>query len=47
MTPYWELNFIDAYKQHLLVSNLFDVRPSDPITFFFRWIIKKIKENKK
>jgi len=45
MTPYWELNFIEAYKRHLLVSNLFSVRPSNPITFFFQWF-KKRKENK-
>ena len=45
MTPYWKLNFIEAYRQHLLVSNLFSVRPSNPITFFFQWF-KKRKENK-
>jgi hypothetical protein len=46
MTPYWKLNFIEAYKRHLLGGALFGVRPSNPITFFFRWI-KKRRENKK
>ena len=46
MTPYWELNFIEAYKRHLRGGALFGIRPSDPITFFFRWI-KKRKENKR
>ena len=45
MIPYWKLNFIEAYKLHLRASALFSIRPSNPITFFFRWI-KKRKENK-
>ena len=46
MTPYWELNFIEAYKRHLRGSALFSLQPSNPVIFFFRWI-KKRKENKK
>ena len=41
MTPYWELNFFEAYKRHIRGSNLFGVSPSNPITFFFGWLNKR------
>ena len=47
MTPYWELGFFEAYKQHIVGSKIFGVLPSNPVTFFFRWLNKKGKGDKK